>query len=372
MAGFFVIPKKEETLDGVLARYCTMMNYENGNAASIKFFGRKNLPSKLDLPSNLDFLISQISSITNLTKEEIIEKHTLWPFYKTFIPCERRPKIYNRMILGNGAIYSIAGINASKMKKNKLGYYCPLCYKEDQSNYGFAIWRVMHQIPEVQICTKHKCYLIVCPANHDTISRTAYIDLNTLDGLDLTVRVCSCESTISISNKMIRILDGSFRFDIESINYAQLLHNSIYDNARSFKIKQLSSDISAYYISSNFFCDILSKTNWVSQIIKRPKHFFHPLRHLLIYQYLIEAVISKKEINPFGVGPWSCINRACVHYNSFSITTMATHIDKKSGRIIFLFKCDCGMVYSKSSSSEGNSILDKPKIKIWGSVWMKK
>lgn len=370
MAGFFVIPQNDETLRSILARYCTIMNYENGNAVGIKFFGRRNLPSKMDLPSNLNFLIKQIDSITDLTKEEIIEGHTLWPFYRAFISNVRRIKIYDRMSSGNGAIYSTAGVNASKMKKNKLDYYCPLCYKEDRIEIGFAIWRLSHQIPEIQVCTKHKCYLIARPSSHKSISRTAYVDLDLLEGLDLTVRFCSCEKTISISNRMVSILDGSFKFGIESINYGQLLQNSIYSRGKYLKVKQLSSDIKEHYSSSSLFCDIITRTDWVPQILKRPKHYFHPLRHILMYQYLVEVkTIQKIEINPFGLGPWRCINPVCVHYNTFSIATTTSHVDKKANRVIFTFECVCGLIYSKSLSIAADYILNKPRIKVWGSVW---
>ena len=38
--------------------------------------------------------------------------------------------------------------------------YCPICYQEDLQLYGEPYWHRSHQLPDMQICTKHRCWLV--------------------------------------------------------------------------------------------------------------------------------------------------------------------------------------------------------------------
>jgi len=38
--------------------------------------------------------------------------------------------------------------------------YCPVCYQEDLQLYGEPYWHRSHQLPDMQICTKHRCWLV--------------------------------------------------------------------------------------------------------------------------------------------------------------------------------------------------------------------
>lgn len=38
--------------------------------------------------------------------------------------------------------------------------YCPACYQEDLQLYGEPYWHRRHQLPDMQICTKHRCWLV--------------------------------------------------------------------------------------------------------------------------------------------------------------------------------------------------------------------
>jgi hypothetical protein len=368
MPGFIIIPIEGESFHSFIARYCNVLNYQYGNKVVAKLLGRINIPTKLDLPSNINYFISTVGDIFPLTVDDIIEKHSLWPFYRPFIDELRKEKISQRMRNGGGSIYASSGINASKMKKNKVNKYCPVCYQEDINNYGFAIWHLDHQIPEILVCTIHHCFLLSCPETLKSLSRSSFIDINSFQHIDLTFKKCESMLTLKIASEMIAILKGVSTFNVSKAEYQSRLKHFYSSNSESLDSKNFTNELKLFYSGDEILSKYLSNNNWPVQLIKRPGHFFHPIRHLIINQFvnsITKVIVNPKK--PFGNGPWVCINKACKQYGLYSIPAYTMHSETKSGREIYSFECECGMIYSKSCLGNGTAILDVPKIKIWGS-----
>ena len=48
----------------------------------------------------------------------------------------------------------------SQRKSLSVMRYCPVCYQEDLQLHGEPYWHRSHQLPDMQICTKHRCWLV--------------------------------------------------------------------------------------------------------------------------------------------------------------------------------------------------------------------
>ena len=46
--------------------------------------------------------------------------------------------------------------------------YCPVCCQEDLQLYGEPYWHRSHQLPDMRICTKHRCWLVDTDVTYDT------------------------------------------------------------------------------------------------------------------------------------------------------------------------------------------------------------
>ena len=52
------------------------------------------------------------------------------------------------------------GISQANGNHCSVMRYCPVCYQEDLQLYGEPYWHRSHQLPDMQICTKHRCWLV--------------------------------------------------------------------------------------------------------------------------------------------------------------------------------------------------------------------
>lgn len=92
------------------------------------------------------------------TIEELIEKHTMFPYYGRFMSKERRIRAFE-------ALKKMKGYNnlvmQQKMRDGEKLYlrYCPECVKKDREYYGEAYFHRIHQMKEISICSIHRCYL---------------------------------------------------------------------------------------------------------------------------------------------------------------------------------------------------------------------
>jgi hypothetical protein len=93
-------------------------------------------------------------------REELINQHTLYPFYSSFLPEDRAMLILDSMKSEfGGDIHTRTGIMAGGIVISKYLKFCPECNDEDLSAYGEMYWHRLHQIPGVFVCVKHKVLL---------------------------------------------------------------------------------------------------------------------------------------------------------------------------------------------------------------------
>ncbi|MEL6987951.1 MAG: TnsD family Tn7-like transposition protein, partial [Bacteroidota bacterium] len=119
------------------------------------------------------------------------------------------------------------------------------------------------------------------------------------------------------------------------------------------------------------------KSNWLSQIVRKHRKVFHPIRHLLMIRFLGESIDTffqnNKQYRPFGKSPWLCLNAAAEHYLQPVITDLEISHCMESKKPLGTFSCDCGMVYSRS----GEDKTEEDKLRIgrvvtYGEVWSDK
>jgi hypothetical protein len=113
-----------------------------------------------------------------------------------------------------------------------------------------------------------------------------------------------------------------------------------------------------------------SSNNWLARITSKKRRRLHPLKHLLFQLFLEEIPLRphsaeeqqpwrKRTLpNPFGLGPWPCLNPLAKHYGQ--AVTVQFQMRRVLGRAIGRFTCSCGLVYSLAEDSKSKPrILDR-------------
>jgi hypothetical protein len=149
----------------------------------------------------------------------------------------------------------------------------------------------------------------------------------------------------------------------------------------SVHVNKLLDEFSSYYspaLLRLLNCELrgsdIEKSNWLLRLARPPKHAQHPLYHLLFIQFLgctVEEFLQlPKELNPFGDGPWPCLNPAAIHYRQPKILEYQPGKRLRYGKPTGKFSCDCGFAYARAGPD--SSPKDKfcfGRIISFGQVW---
>lgn len=115
--------------------------------------------------------------------------------------------------------------------------------------------------------------------------------------------------------------------------------------------------------------------NWPRVITRGVARTVHPLRHILLILFLTEDMDTffkgiRKAYNPFGEGPWPCLNKASDHYRQDVVTQLTVTADSKTREPVGTFACECGYIYSRKGPDKSeNDRYRKGRVKAFGLVW---
>lgn len=155
MIGFFPHPYEDELFYSLLSRYYLRSGYLSyASVAEDLFLSPRNRPN-IELCSPLSENAKQHIGVI----EEIIQKHTLFNYYKAFITPQKQLTAWNYAISMNiKELVNILPIPKSRYVRYLR--YCPICVNEDRDEYKETYWHCGHQIYGISVCHKHGCKLI--------------------------------------------------------------------------------------------------------------------------------------------------------------------------------------------------------------------
>lgn len=165
MLDFFPTPYPDELWYSVISRYYMYSGYMSASFVLKAILGRGKSNISILFAEQINYTLSQLPN-GFITAEEIILKHTAYPYYVRHFPSERKKKLIDAMKGENGLsgrAASLSGMGTTKKFKGACLRYCPLCAEEDVKMYGETYWHRIHQIPDIRICPKHCIYLNEAP-----------------------------------------------------------------------------------------------------------------------------------------------------------------------------------------------------------------
>jgi hypothetical protein len=165
MLQFFPIPCPDELFYSLVCRYHIRSGNRGFRQTQLDLFDTEGTKQYyLGLPNNLATLIDRLPLGSNLTINQLLEKHTLFPYYRTFLTFQEVRRLQE--LMEGKESQSIARV--AKIPKLKLYYpeylkFCPQCLKNDVERYGEAYWHRSHQAPGIEVCLIHRVQL------HDSV-----------------------------------------------------------------------------------------------------------------------------------------------------------------------------------------------------------
>lgn len=297
MITFFPKIYPDELLYSLLARYYIKTGYTAYIfAAQDLFINPKDNP-------NIEFMNRLSNTIVNLiTKdisfENVITKHTMFPYYSKFISYERKIKAYQSFLNMEGNYYNLLPIPKRKDDTVRYLRYCPLCAIKDRELYGETYWHRIHQLIGVNICSIHKCYLV----NSDVpIIRKFSPMLITAEekSIQQIPDYCTNNIEIEVVEYMVSVFQSNYNFDNKN-TVGQFLHshmdNSIYKSVRGEQrnISLLHRDFAEYYrcLPNNWFTELWQ----IQKVLTNDKTNFYEVCLLANFLKISTVKLNEMEV----------------------------------------------------------------------------
>jgi len=375
MIGYFPPVYKDELLYSMLSRGFRWSMVNGYRSLTMEYFGKRTVSPTIEFQSNLNVLTQRIE--LDVTGEQILNHHTLYPLYEPFLSKEEQKSIKS-MMLGDGGLGikgKIGFLAGSVCKKNSL-VFCPMCVKEDAVDGNELYFKVVHQMQGVKACVKHGCALEDYPVKHEAISRIEYVWLDEQLVCDVEVREPQVFDVV-ISDYFDKIYEGYIQ-GYDGVKLIELYKERLKEK-QCVKIKG-SIDYDKFITEFELFYGESTLKRYESTI--EPEEFawhrsmlrsrfrkLHPVRHVLMIHFLFGSVdnlivFGKKE-NKARYYP--CLNKVTNHYKERVIENVEITYDYKSRVPVGNFKCSiCGFHYSRKMNSDEYRI---GRIKDFGWQW---
>ncbi len=302
MLPFFADPYPDELLYSVFARYHRWTGNPNLRSTLMELFKNNAAIPSLYFGVALSTLCENISGVYN--SDDLITNHTLFPLYRPFLPQRRAEELRKQMEAadGNGLIAKIGIAAGSICQKNGIAY-CPRCVIEDRRTYGEAYFHRLHQVQGVFICPKHRCMLrqIKVP---DEASRIKYLDLECLrPEVNIVLFPDSTMKTVMqiVSDSSIYLLSNDLSFSDKervTLRYKQILYQKglLSDSGRVLQA-EFTSQLQSFYCDNilRYFESEVSPDDeytWPKSAVRSVKRTVHPLRHILLINFLDKSIES--------------------------------------------------------------------------------
>lgn len=148
----------DELVYSLLARYYVRSGYMRYTFAAEDLFQSKTVRPDIEFVNQ--YTPAALQMITkNMPLEQVIEKHTMFPYYGRFLFKERRNKAFEALVHMQGNYHNLLPMPKRKNGTDRFLRYCPVCAENDRKQYGEAYWHRLHQLQGIKICPIHGCYM---------------------------------------------------------------------------------------------------------------------------------------------------------------------------------------------------------------------
>jgi hypothetical protein len=409
MPGFFPTALPDELLYSICARYADRVQFPSRQGVNLELYGNPRGSTGIHLTAHLDYLVANLPFNDYYTVEQIIANHTLFNFYSPFLPLSRIKRLREEMRGANGNVIApLCGIGASTILPPEHLRYCLVCAEDDKKIFGERYWHRMHQIPSVGVCSKH--HISLQSSSIRIRNKSGYTVYVTAEREISSAQVINSHPSQTINNILLGIAQDVAwllrqqklepGFELLHARYMDLLiTRGLATYNGQCRGRELTKALTGFYepeILSTLQCEVDDSQlrTWpvriVNDLLREKSH--HPLRHLLLMRMLGHSVESffagcnkgvslsmRAALNPFGEGPWPCLNPVCKSFRRKTIKTCHLTHQKYAARhkdpnrsLVAAFSCACGFTYCRRELDLPNlGQNDYSFLRSFGHVWDK-
>lgn len=351
----------DELLYSFCSRYHERMGYRSRESTGRDLFNRTAVKVAFDFPAGLRTLTHATSWSDWKTVDQLIDSHSLLPFYAPFVSTGKLSRIRASMAADDGGtIHARLGVLTHYIRSQNFRY-CSRCVESDRSRFGETYWHRLHQLPGIDACSIHKIFLNQSFLNtrhraNDQAFVTAERAISTLTCKQLEPKSADHAVHLKLALDADWLLhNGMSANSIEGNRqryFGLLYERSLAGYEGPVKLKTLIKCLKQHYseqVLDRFHCSLHSAPNWVTRLIHGMGKSQNPIEHLLLLQFLglsapqfFESPLNRQ---PFGDGPWPCLNPTCDKFRQLTINRYDKSQTTGYGHPRATFSCKCGLTY---------------------------
>lgn len=297
MIAYFPAIYPDELVYSQWARYYAKSGYLAYTYAAEELFVSKTVRPDMEFVNA--YTSAALDMITrDISMNDVILKHTMFPYYGRFLPKERRVKAFQALVGMQGNYHNLLPIPKVKDGNGRYLRYCPLCVEKDRKLYGETFWHCSHQMIGLTVCPTHSCYLV---NSNVVISGKVPPMLRTAEECASSSEVIQTENEIEykIAAYMLDVFQADM--DIQSDISAGKFLNSCMTNTKyrsvrgeQRKIRLLHSDFIDFYkqISDNRFTELWQ----IQKVLTDDRVNFYEICLLSMFLGIPPNELCKREI----------------------------------------------------------------------------
>lgn len=392
LLSWFPRPYEDELLYSIFARFFNQSIHVSVRDTLGNLFKDQRAKVTPDFPSNLEVLANQIQLFDYKSIDLLITQHTPFHYFTNFLEPSHKKQVINEIKkpkLKN--VQMLLGQMASNVKETKYFKYCPTCFEEDLKQNGESYWRISHQLPSVLVCLKHNSLLHFSSVKYRN-NNSELFSPNDKNCLPSPLNQCISDNLtndeiyhlkkIGIESKKLLNFELGIDPSILQLVYKGLLRkNGFITTSGNVRQEDLHRSFMSFYgkkVLEYFQCNLKleQESCWLKTITRKHRISFHPVRHLLLLNFLgqeLDEISLPSSNGPFGKGPFPCLNPTAKHFKEKLITDVKIKRCSDTGKPIGTFTCSCEFQYTRL----GPDLNEEDKytyrfVRCFGEVWCKK
>lgn len=395
MIADFPVAYEGESFYSVCARFMHHRGLDNTIACALELFGTNYMPG-FDLPRCLDEFTAKLVPGHPLTSENIIRKHSAFPYITSFLPRDRGDLIGTAMRT-NGTTRLRSALVPAQWCKNwpSVLRLCPECVVQDRERYSECYWHLVHQMPGVHVCALHNLWLNESKVQvrggnlrYKYVSAERAVEELIFRPLDLEAR--QSDYLLNLATDTVWLLDhGELLLEEHDVRlrYGDHFRSKGFVTVHGkIRARELSAAFNEHYsptllellhspLDSDKYVD-----SWLLRLLRSEgsmgKVVLPPVQHMLLIRFLGSSVEefsarAREVCQPFGAGPWPCANPLCPEYSLHTIREYRLRKLQHAGELRAAFSCTvCGFEYVAEASQVGSGkVPAKFTVRVAGQLW---
>lgn len=236
--------------------------------------------------------LARFSAFFALNEQDVLTNRTLFPLLQFVQPASLEELRERALFQTDSALFSKTVFAHSKISTFYGLKHCPLCIEEELNRRGFCYWHIAHQIPGIEVCHRHGCYLKgVAMGDAGNDRALLYPDLciekSVCDGSEIQLRLAKFAVDLL---QLLKEKPIDYRHSYSSL----LVDKGLIRGKGRLSLQCITCEMKAYWAGIRFGQELgfpveLASFEFLGPLLRDQSHFpQHPCKHILLAGWLTD------------------------------------------------------------------------------------